>query len=91
MTPSELRERMEGPSPPAVLDVRTHAEWSQGHLPGSIHVPLDELPARLETLDRESETVVVCAHGVRSAHAVNYLRSAGFSRVRNLRGGLAAW
>jgi adenylyltransferase/sulfurtransferase len=74
-----------------VLDVREPFELAIASLPGSRHVPLQQLPARLGELDGHAEIVTLCHHGIRSAQALALLRSAGFSRVRNVTGGIDAW
>lgn len=66
-----------------VLDVRTPAEFGQGHVPGSRNVPLDRLPSQLQTLDRSKPILVCCASGARSAAAKAILDRAGFTGVRN--------
>jgi rhodanese-related sulfurtransferase len=72
-----------------VLDVREPVEWVHGHIEGSVHVPLMELPQRLDEVGAE-QTLVVCKVGARSAHAVDYLRQQGYDAV-NLDGGLLEW
>ena len=75
-----------------VLDVRTPPEWHGGHIPGAVHIPLDELTARYQELDPERETLVVCGHGIRSAAAGQWLsQAAGFDRVVNVRHGMSRW
>jgi rhodanese-related sulfurtransferase len=54
-------------------------------------IPLGELTARASELPHGRELVMVCHHGVRSLHAAGWLLRAGYSRVHNLRGGVAAW
>ena len=73
-----------------ILDVRTRAEWNAGHVEGSKHIPLDELAARLDEIDDEPRTVVVCQIGQRSYMAATYLRSLGID-AHNLDGGLERW
>ena len=73
-----------------LLDVREHDEWSAGHAPGAVHIPLGELPARLGELDAGSGVVCVCRSGSRSARATTWLRAQGFGAV-NMSGGMQAW
>ncbi len=73
------------------LDVRTVAEWNQGHIQDSLLIPLDELPNRLSELPRDRDIVVVCKSGVRSQEGVAILRQAGFTRATALSGGLRGW
>jgi rhodanese-related sulfurtransferase len=75
--------------PPAELD-----RWrSDNHreLPGVVHVPMRELPGRLDELPRDRDVVVVCHHGVRSRQVAHYLVRLGYMAVWNLTGGMAAW
>ena len=81
----------EGRAPPLVLDVREPWELAQCRIEDSLAVPLGALPAAIGTLPRDRDIVVVCHHGVRSHHAAAWLARAGFDRVHNLRGGIAAW
>ncbi len=74
-----------------LVDVRTSEEWALGVLEGALRLPLHELPGRLGELDPRSEIVVYCHLGVRSLHAVEWLRAAGFERSWSLRGGTEAW
>jgi rhodanese-related sulfurtransferase len=89
--PAELAAHIETGHTPVLLDVREQWEWKLCRLPGAILIPMGELPARLQELNKGAETVVICHHGVRSFHAARYLESTGFSDVINLSGGVAAW
>ena len=66
IAPEDLRRKLDGPVRPVVVDVRRHDEVSTVPFPGALHVPMDELQDRLDELDPNAETVVVCHHGVRS-------------------------
>jgi rhodanese-related sulfurtransferase len=72
-----------------VLDVREQVEFDHGHVEGAVHVPLAELPARLDELP-DAQTLVVCRVGGRSARAVAYLVQQGRDAV-NLDGGMVEW
>ena len=89
--PSELAAQLRTARTPVLLDVREPWEWNVCRIPGAILIPMRELPARLEELNKEAETVVICHHGVRSYHAARYLESLGFGDIVNLSGGVAAW
>jgi rhodanese-related sulfurtransferase len=73
------------------LDVRSAAEWNQGHIQDTVLIPLHELPARLSELPRDRDIVVVCQSGGRSQQGAAILRAAGFTRVASLSGGLQDW
>jgi sulfur-carrier protein adenylyltransferase/sulfurtransferase len=74
-----------------LVDVREPFEWGICHIPGSILMPLGEVPRRCAELDPEAAVVTVCHTGVRSLDAARFLRSRGVPHARSLRGGVAAW
>jgi phage shock protein E len=74
-----------------LLDVRTPAEFAQGHLPGARNIPVAELPDRLAELDDPARDIVVyCRSGMRSARAAAVLRRAGHRAVHDL-GAMTNW
>ena len=91
LSPEDLHRRLQAGDDIQLVDVREEMEFEYCHLPGSQLVPLDELPRRAAEIRAAGPVVVVCHHGVRSAHAANYLRHLGRTNVLNLRGGVAAW
>ena len=76
-----------------VLDVRSMAEYKQGHIVNAINVPMNGLANNLKQLEkhRDKPIVAVCRSGSRSGAACNVLRKNGFENVKNLRGGMLAW
>jgi rhodanese-related sulfurtransferase len=72
------------------LDVRELYEFQAGHVEGSTHIPLLDLPERFGELDRERLTIVVCQIGQRSELAARFLRDQGYD-AHNLEGGMARW
>jgi rhodanese-related sulfurtransferase len=76
---------------PLLLDVREPWEWERARIEGSQHVPMREVPARLEEIDPEREVVAICHHGGRSQQVAMFLEKNGFSKVHNLQGGVDAW
>ena len=89
----ELMQRMDAQTDMLILDVRTPAEFSAGHIPGAINIPHMELPSRLREVQphRAKEVVVYCEAGGRAGIAEHALREAGFANVRHLAGDMAAW
>jgi len=80
------------PDGTTLLDVREQDEWDAGHAPGAVHIPLGELPSRLDELpDTDAGLLpVACRGGGRSSRAVAWLSQQGFD-VANLDGGMKAW
>jgi rhodanese-related sulfurtransferase/rubrerythrin len=74
-----------------LLDVRQPEEYEEGHLPGSVLIPVGELNQRLEELDRSKPAIVYCRAGVRGANGTGVLLNAGFKEAWNLSGGILAW
>jgi molybdopterin/thiamine biosynthesis adenylyltransferase/rhodanese-related sulfurtransferase len=91
ITVTELKERMDKGDAPMIVDVREPAEFEICSIPGAVLIPLQQLPQRLGELDPSKEIVLQCKVGGRSANATAYLQRAGFSRARNLKGGILAW
>jgi adenylyltransferase/sulfurtransferase len=91
ITVEELKARLDRGDRLVVLDVRNPEEYRICRISGSRLVPLPELPQRWRELDSNQEMVVHCKSGVRSAKAVAFLKSQGFTKLKNLRGGIMAW
>jgi molybdopterin/thiamine biosynthesis adenylyltransferase/rhodanese-related sulfurtransferase len=91
ITVQELKRRMQSNGTLTIVDVREPFEHDIARIEGSKLIPLGELPDRLDELSRDSEIVVHCHSGGRSARAVQLMRQSGFKKVYNLRGGIAAW
>lgn len=91
ITPRELKNRLERGERPELLDVRELWEFELSRIQGSRLIPLGQMPQRVNELDPESEIVVICHHGARSAHVVRALEKSGFDNVINLEGGLDAY
>jgi rhodanese-related sulfurtransferase len=89
VTPQQAHSRQA--SGAVIVDVREPDEWRAGHIPGAVHIPLGQLGRQLHRLDRESDLIMVCRSGNRSAAATQALSQAGYSRVSNLAGGMIAW
>jgi adenylyltransferase/sulfurtransferase len=91
ITATELKQRMDRGDAPVIVDVREPAEFEICRIPGAVLIPLQQLPSRLGELDPAQEVVLHCKVGGRSANATAYLQRAGFTRARNLTGGILAW
>jgi hydroxyacylglutathione hydrolase len=76
-----------------VLDVRDPSEWNDGHIASAVHRSFKQLPQTLAELPvaKDQEVIVICGSGLRSTIASSILERAGFSRLVNVKGGMAAW
>lgn len=89
--PSQLAERLAGDDPPIVLDVRTDVEWDQGHIPGALHIPLQQITERRGEVAKDRDVVVHCQVAPRARMAEKALIMVGHERVFHLEGGFRAW
>jgi rhodanese-related sulfurtransferase len=78
------------PSDGYLLDVREPDEWSVGHAPSAVHIPMSELMARVAEVPADRRVHVVCKAGGRSAQVTQYLLAQGHDAV-NVNGGMLAW
>jgi len=91
LTSRELKSELDRGDEVVIVDVREPQEFQINRLPGSILIPLGDLPKRYVELDPNANIVTQCKSGMRSAKAQDFLRSKGFTRVRNLTGGVLGW
>ncbi len=91
ITPSDLNAQLQGADKVVLLDVREPHEWDICHLPEATLIPEGDITARMNELDTADEIVLYCRTGIRSARALNQLRDSGFTKLRNLVGGLHGW
>jgi rhodanese-related sulfurtransferase len=90
LTPRQLDTRLRSDEPPLVVDVREDWEREIASIPGSLHVPMGEIPGRLDDLPADRDLVLQCHHGARSLQAAMWLERQGY-RVANLDGGIDGW
>jgi adenylyltransferase/sulfurtransferase len=91
ITPVELKQRLDKGDKLFILDVREPNEYQINRIPGSTLIPLGELPRRYQELPKDVEIVTQCKMGGRSAKAQDFLKTVGFTNVKNLRGGILEW
>ncbi len=91
ITSQELKARLDRNDRPFLLDVRQDWETRLCRLDNAVHIPIEEIEVRTDELNSEDEIVVYCHQGVRSAAVAAYLRQLGFTKVKNLAGGLDDW
>jgi len=91
ITSLELKQRLDRGDRLKIIDVREPNEYQINRIPGSELIPLGDIPKRYGELNPEDELVMHCKSGVRSGKAADFLRSVGFKRVLNLKGGILDW
>jgi rhodanese-related sulfurtransferase len=87
----QLKARMDAGEQPRVIDVREGWELEISRIPGTLHLPMNQIPERLAELDPEQELIIMCHAGGRSLRVAHFLESRGFRSVANLTGGILAW
>jgi len=91
ISPRMVKEMMDSGEDFVLVDVRTSKEYKSGHLKGAKHLPLGEIDAWYNKLDRNEKTVVYCLGGVRSVEASEKLVEKGLKSVYNMEGGISDW
>jgi adenylyltransferase/sulfurtransferase len=89
--PVEVKAKIDRGDRFVLLDVREPHEYQICNIPQAKLIPLGDLPKRVNELDSADEIVAHCKSGMRSAKAVDFLKQAGFKKVRNMKGGILAW
>lgn len=83
-------QRHQAPAP-LLLDVRESWEVEIAAIPGATQIPMGDIPSRLQELDPDRPTVVLCHHGARSLNVTMWLRQQGLEHVQSLAGGIDQW
>jgi adenylyltransferase/sulfurtransferase len=91
ITALELKQRLDRGDALTIVDVREPNEYQINRIPGSVLIPLGDIPKRYNELDPSAELIMQCKSGARSGRAADFLRSVGFKRVLNLKGGILDW
>lgn len=90
-TAQHLQQRLQNGDDLLLLDVREPNEFAFAHIDGSVHIPLNQIPERVQELNKMQDIVVICHHGMRSQQACFFLEQYGFNQLYNLKGGIDAW
>jgi rhodanese-related sulfurtransferase len=90
---AHLKQRLDGPNPPVLIDVREESEFAAGHVPGSVHLSKGIIERDIESMfpDPQTELYLLCGGGFRSALAADNLHKMGYLRVTSVDGGWRAW
>src|SRR5262245_52627983 len=93
VTPEDVKRALDERRSVRLIDVREADEWEAGHLPGANHIPRGFLESKIENAvpDRNSEVILYCAAGNRSAFGAKTLRDLGYANVSSMSGGFGRW
>jgi rhodanese-related sulfurtransferase len=92
MTQEQLLEHLRShPDHLFVLDVRTPQEFAEGHVPGAVNVPYDQVASRLAEVPKDKDVVLYCRSGRRAGLAADVLAAQGYTRLSHLEGDMTAW
>ena len=86
-----LNEKISNKENFILLDVRTDSEYFLSNIEGAIHIPMNDIPNKLNTIDKNKEIIVQCKSGKRSAKVCQFLLNNNYENVKNLKGGIIAW
>ncbi|OPA78535.1 sulfurtransferase [Paenibacillus selenitireducens] len=89
--PEEIKARLERGESLNMIDVREPEEVALGMIPGAIHIPLGQIPERLEEIEQTGEIIMICRSGYRSERACEYMTQLGIQGLKNMEGGMLAW
>jgi rhodanese-related sulfurtransferase len=90
LSPRDAKDLLDRDFEIQLVDVRTHGEHQEARIPGSKHIPLHTLPARLGELDKKKPVLFYCAAGGRSGQALGFAESQGYAAAHIL-GGISSW
>lgn len=91
ITPTELAGRIQEGKAPVMIDVREVDEFAEGHIPGSINMPLSNFMNLYEQIPQDQEVALICRSANRSGRAQAFLVNQGWTNLRNMSGGMLAW
>lgn len=89
--PSELKSRLQSGENIYMIDVREDDEVAQGMIYGAKHIPMGDIPAKLDEIPRDTEVVFICRSGGRSQRVCEFLSRQGLGNVVNMQGGMLEW
>lgn len=89
--PDELKRMRDAGEEFTLLDCREPWEYQAAHIEGSTHIPMQEIPARVQELDPDDRVIVICHHGVRSMNVTAWLRQQGYDKAQSVAGGIDRW
>ncbi|MFP4974588.1 rhodanese-like domain-containing protein [Paenibacillus sp. CN-4] len=91
ITVHELNRRLEAGEQPLMIDVREDEEVAYGMIAGAKHLPMGDIPYRIDEIPADREVIFICRSGSRSQRVCEFLAAQGFESVVNMQGGMIEW
>jgi len=91
ITVNELKNYINNKKDFILLDVRENFELEIASICHSIHIPMKDIPKRINELDKNKEIIIICKSGIRSARVCEFLQKNDFLKLKNVSGGINAW
>ena len=89
--PEEVQRLRQAGKSFTFLDCREPWEYQTAHIEGTTHIPMQEIPSRIQELRSDDHILVICHHGMRSMNVVGWLRQQGFQKAQSVAGGIDRW
>jgi rhodanese-related sulfurtransferase len=89
--PEDVKRMVDAGEQFTFLDCREPWEHQTAHIAGSTHIPMQDIPSRIQELDPDDHIVVICHHGVRSMNVAAWLRQQGYEKAQSVSGGIDRW
>jgi rhodanese-related sulfurtransferase len=89
--PEDVKRMLDATEKFTFLDCREPWEFQTAHIPGTTHIPMQDIPARIQELDPDEHIVVICHHGMRSMNVTAWLRQQGYEKSQSVAGGIDRW
>jgi len=87
----ELKNKLDNDINLTIIDIRESSELAICKIKGTIHIPMMNIPNKIDDFNKNEELIIQCRSGVRSARVCEFLTQAGFTNVKNLKGGILDW
>jgi rhodanese-related sulfurtransferase len=89
--PEQVKRMLDAAEDFTFLDCREPWEYQTAHIANTTHIPMQDIPARIQELDPDDHIVVICHHGMRSMNVTAWLRQQGYEKTQSVAGGIDRW
>jgi rhodanese-related sulfurtransferase len=89
--PEQVKRMQDAAEDFTFLDCREPWEYQTAHITNTTHIPMQDIPGRIQELDPDDHIVVICHHGMRSMNVTAWLRQQGYEKTQSVAGGIDRW